>query len=428
MNRFILAANATIAGAGSVMAAGLDRSGQSVLGVFDDPGTLSVGLSYVTPNLHGADTGGRTGSYDAGKPYTSYSWSFADQLNDRFSYAVIGDQPFGADVFYDDTPQTSALGGTKADLSSNAISFIGKYQISERFSVFGGLRAERAGGTVALNGQAYAQALSIGTVASAAGTAPATLGAALLGDPAAAAALGGAATVAALGAQVSALSTEFLTPGVNGFTGYDVDIEHSWGAGVTVGAAYEIPQIALRLAVTYHSEITHDGSATERFGFNAAGNGTAIPGRLVFQTPQSVNVDFQTGINERTLLLASLRWTDWDDFNVIPANLGVDLADVDDGYIWTLGVARQFTPNLVGLASLTWEKDLSVSTISPLGPTDGKIGLTVGARYTSGSLNISGGVNYTKLGGAFAGVVGQPVASFTGGSALGVGLRAVYNF
>ncbi|WP_371153647.1 OmpP1/FadL family transporter [Jannaschia sp. 2305UL9-9] len=428
MNRFTLAAVASIAGAGTGFAGGLDRSGQSVLAVFDDANTASLGLSYVNPNLTGSDTGGGTGSYDAGNSYSSYSWSFANELNDRFSYAVIGDQPFGADIFYNDTPQTSNLGGTTADLTSDAISFIGKYQFTDRISVFGGLRAERAGGTVALNGQAYARALSVASVASAAGTTSATLGAALLGDPTAAAALGGAGNVAALGAQVSALGTEFLTPGVNGFTGYDVEIEESWGAGVTVGAAYEIPEIALRLAVTYHSEVTHTGDATERFGFNAAGAGTPIPGTLTFQSPQSVNIDFQTGINEKTLLLASMRWTDWDDFDVIPTQLGADLANIDDSYRWTVGVARRFTPALVGLASVTYEKDGGGATISPLGPTDGQIGLSVGARYTSGNMNISGGVNYTMVGDAFAGVGGQPVASFTGGSAVGVGLKVAYKF
>ncbi|WP_220749133.1 MULTISPECIES: OmpP1/FadL family transporter [Jannaschia] len=427
MTRFTVAVLAAFSTVGAASAGGLDRSGQSVLAIFDDPGTLSFGLSHVTPDLTGTDVRG-TGSYDAGGSYTQYSFSYSNQINDRFSYAIIGDQPFGADIFYNDTPQTSALGGTKADLSSDAVSFIGKYQLSDRVSVFGGLRAERAGGTVALNGQAYAQAISVSSVARGAGVGFATLGAALQGDPTAVAAVGGPANAQALGAQVQALSTQFLTPGVGGFTGYDVEIEQSWGVGVTLGAAYEIPEIALRLAVTYHSEVTHEGDATERFGFTAAGAGAPIPGRIAFQSPQSVNIDFQTGINPKTLLLASMRWTDWDDFDVIPTQLGSDLANIDDSYRWTLGVARRFSDELVGLASITYEKDNGGATLSPLGPTDGQIGVSVGARYSTGNLDISGGINYTKVGSAFAGVGGQPVASFTDNSAIGVGFKVAYKF
>ncbi|MEL7183073.1 MAG: outer membrane protein transport protein, partial [Pseudomonadota bacterium] len=255
-----------------------------------------------------------------------------------------------------------------------------------------------------------------------------TLAGALAGDPTAVAAVGGAGNAAALGAQVNTLATEFLTPGVGGFTGYDVEIEQSWGAGLTLGAAYEIPDILFRLAITYHSEVTHEGTATERFGFNAAGAGTPLPGTLSFQSPQSINIDFQTGVNPKTLVLASMRWTDWDDFDVIPTRLNADLANIDDSYRWSLGVARRFTPELVGLATLTYEKDGGGATLSPLGPNDGQIGLTVGARYTSGNLNVSGGLNYTKLGSAFAGVGGQPVALFDDSSAVGVGLRVNYKF
>ncbi|UWQ17011.1 OmpP1/FadL family transporter [Jannaschia sp. M317] len=441
MNRFTLAALAAFVGTGAATAGGLDRSGQSVLAIFDDPMTAGIGLSYVQPSLNGADVGGATGTYDAGRSYSSYSWSFANEVNDRFSYAVIGDQPFGADIFYNDNPLTSNLGGTTADLSSDAISFIGKYQFTDRVSVFGGLRAEQAGGRVALNGLAYANAIPAAGVARAinaanpnAGVTTAAVGGALQfanGNQNAqtqaafnqvAAAVGGPANFAA------AVATPFgqARGAFQATGGYSVELEQDWGVGLTLGAAYEIPEIALRLAVTYHSEVEHSTNTSEILG--PVGGAAAIPGTLTFNSPQSVNIDFQTGVNEKTLVLASMRWTDWDDFDVIPQTLGADLANIDDSYRWTLGVARRFSPELVGLASLTYEKDGGGATISPLGPTDGQIGLSIGARYTKGNLNVSGGINYTKVGDAFAGVGGQPVASFTDGSAVGVGLRVAYKF
>ncbi|TFL18620.1 OmpP1/FadL family transporter [Jannaschia formosa] len=440
MNRFILAAVASTVGAGAALAGGLDRSGQSVAAIFDPANTLSFGLSYVNPSLSGSDTGGLPGSYDAGNSYTTYSWSYKNDVNDRFSYAVIGDQPFGADIFYDDAPTASALGGTKADLTSDAISFIGKYKFSDRISVFGGLRAERAGGEIALNGIAYQAALGARGLGSALGAAAAA------GDPTASAilqnlgagapqALAGVATgnpaTQPLAQQISAISPTFAqtVTAVQNFAasgGYEVEVEQDWGVGVTLGAAYEIPEIALRMAVTYHSEVTHDTRGNETSIL--FGGGVEQSNGLTFASPQSVNVEFQTGINEKTLVLAGVRWTDWDDFDVIPELLNSDLANIDDSYRWNLGVARRFTDNFVGLASITYEKDLGSDTVSPLGPTDGQIGLSLGARYTSGNLNISGGINYTKIGDAFAGVADQPVAFFEDNSAVGVGLKVAYEF
>jgi long-subunit fatty acid transport protein len=404
------------------LATGLDRSQQSVLPVFDEPGTLGFSLSYVNPSLSGSDDVG-TGSYDAGGDYTQLQFSYTGAITDRLSFTLIGDQPFGADIFYDDDPATSGLGGTKADLGADALTALLRYEFNERVSVFGGLRAQRAGGEVALNGRAYAQALSVINVANAAGTDSATLGAALVGDPDAVAALGGPLAVQALGGAVQQQSGEFLAGG-----GYNVDIEDSWGAGLTVGAAYEIPEIALRLAVTYHSKIEHEGDSVERFGFAAAGSGAPIEGSTDFETPQSVNVEFQTGVAEDTLLLASVRWTDWGSFDVIPPVLGRDLATTDAEWRYNLGVARRFTPDFVGLASITYEPSQDLDNTSPLSPTDGLIGLNIGGSYETGAVTISGGINYSILGDADAGVAGQDVASFDDNDAWGVGVRVSYEF
>jgi long-subunit fatty acid transport protein len=404
------------------LATGLDRSQQSVLPVFDEPGTLGFSVTYVNPSLTGSDDVG-TGSYDAADDYVQLQLSYTGAITDRLSFTLIGDQPFGADILYDEDPTTSGLGGTKADLSAEALTALLRYEFTDRVSVFGGLRAQRAGGEVALNGRAYAQALSLINVANAVGTDSATLGAALQGEPNAVAALGGPAVVQQLGGQVQQLGGEFLAGG-----GYNVEIEDSWGAGVTLGAAYEIPDIALRLAVTYHSEITHEGDSTERFGFAAAGSGAPLEDEADFATPQSVNVEFQTGIVKDTLLLASVRWTDWSDFDVIPPVLGRDLATTDAEWRYNLGVARRFTPAFVGLASVTYEPSQDLENISPLSPSDGLIGFNLGGAYETGALTISGGINYSILGDADAGVAGQDVASFDDNDAWGVGVRVAYQF
>ena len=46
---------------------------------------------------------------------------------------------------------------------------------------------------------------------------------------------------------------------------YSVDAEDKWGYGYLVGAAYERPEIALRVALTYYSKISYDLDTTETF-------------------------------------------------------------------------------------------------------------------------------------------------------------------
>jgi long-subunit fatty acid transport protein len=403
-------------------ATGLDRSQQSVLSVFDEPGTLGFSLSYVRPDVTGEDIAGG-GRYDPAGGYSQLQVSYTGAINDRLTFTLIGDQPFGSDIFYDDAPATSGLGGTAADISSEALTALLRYQAAPRISIFGGLRLQNASGRVALNGRAYAQALSVRTVAAAAGTDSATLGAALQGSPEAVAALGGPSAVQVLGGQVQQLGGEFLAGG-----GYSVEIDESWGAGVTLGGAYEIPEIALRLAVTYHSEIDHEGDSIERFGFAAAGSGAPIAGTTEFTTPQSVNVDFQTGIASDTLLLAGIRWAEWGAFDVIPPTLNTDLATTDAEWRYSLGVGRRFSEAFSGLATITYEPAQDNDNTSPLAPSDGLIGLSVGGSYEDEGLTVSGGVGYTVVGDVDAGVAGQDVASFDDNDVWGVGLRVAYEF
>ena len=44
---------------------------------------------------------------------------------------------------------------------------------------------------------------------------------------------------------------------------YSVDAKDKWGYGYLIGAAYERPDIALRVALTYYSKISYDLSTRE---------------------------------------------------------------------------------------------------------------------------------------------------------------------
>jgi long-subunit fatty acid transport protein len=403
-------------GATSVGAAGLDRSGQSVSAIFADDGATSLSFGLVMPDVTGTDGDDPTIQYDVGENYTQTTFTYTRAINDRFNIAAIVDQPYGANVFYNGSALTGTLAGTGADLSSEALSIVGRYKVSDRFSVFGGVKVQNVRAEVDLNGTAYRDAISVAAVARGAGVDSTTLGAALLGDPTAIAALGGLGTVAALGAQVTARATAFAGTG-----GYQFQMDTDTQPGFLLGAAYEIPDIAFRLAFTYHFEIDHTSDTTEQI-FGATVNST-----VDYKTPQSLNIEFQTGIAKDTLLTASYRWTDFSAVDVIPTALGSDLVNLDDGDRYTLGIARRFNENLVGSITLSHEPEGN-DLVSPLGPTNGLWGVSIGARYSKDNMNFSGGINYSVLGDADAEVAGQSEAAFRDNSSLAIGFKAEFVF
>ncbi|MBT8424043.1 MAG: hypothetical protein KJO67_03640, partial [Silicimonas sp.] len=172
---------------------------------------------------------------------------------------------------------------------------------------------------------------------------------------------------------------------------------------------------------TYTSEITHTLSSIE--------NG-APTGSFDSTVPQSVQLDFQTGVAADTLVFGSVRWVDWSEFQITPpgfalASGGLPLAAYDSDYItYSLGVGRRFNDTWSGAVTLTHEPQ-SDDLQRNLGPTDGFTSVSVGATYTRDNMKITGGVRYVFIGDANTTTVGS---SFTDNNAIGVGLKVGYSF
>lgn len=364
MKTLAISVSALALSASMSMGAGLDRSGQSVSSIYSADGT--VGLSYATinPSVTGVGTVAAT-EYDVGKSYTMTTFTYTNEISDGLTLGLIVDQPYGASVLYNGNPLASSLGGTGAELESQALSIIGKYDINEAVSVHAGLRRQSVEAEVSLDGIFYNG--SIG------------------GD-------------------------------------YDATIEKSSSSGWLIGAAYEIPDIALRVSATYFTEVEHSANTTETI----AGVVADVPGTVDFVTPSAFNLDFQTGIAADTLLTASYRRSNYSDLDVVPNVLASDLVNLNDAQRFTLGVGRRFSDDLSGSVTLSYEPE-GDELVSPLGPTNGLMGISVGARYTVGEAIISGGVNYSKLGDAQADVGGNR-ADFTGNSSLSFGLKVEVGF
>ncbi len=421
--------------------AGLDRSGQSTSAIFAPNGSASVSFGYVTPSVTGSDiataTTGAPGpeQYDVGESYLVPAISYTNAINDKFSYSVMFDQPYGVDVSYGGNPGANNLGGTRADLNSQALTFAGKYQINGRFSVFGGVTVQRINAEVVLSGRSYSTAIATagavrqfnpirptGTpelTSELLGTAIATANNVNLA--AGQAVVDGVYGLGTYDAIIAGWGTTEANLRANG--GYQFDMKDTTEANYFIGAAYEIPDIALRFAATYRFETTHNSTATEAFGALAAGTNN-----VQFVTPQSLNLEFQTGIAQDTLLLASYRWVEYSAVDIIPAALGQDLVNLGDSERYTLGVGRRFSDKFSGSATMIFEPEGVDNTVSPLGPTNGMFGISLAGQYTTDNMKISGGINYSWLGNAFAEVGGQSVASFQDNTALGVGFKAEMTF
>jgi len=151
----ILLTSAAVLCAQSAFAGGLDRSGQSISALFEDGRYAEFSLGSIAPDVSGTDVAA-FGSQPTGSVANSYfqiGAAYKADVNDRFSYALIFDQPYGASVEYDTT--SVALGGTFADASSQSITGLLRYELDQGFSVYGGLRAQSIKAEVGLSGLAY---------------------------------------------------------------------------------------------------------------------------------------------------------------------------------------------------------------------------------------------------------------------------------
>lgn len=223
---------------------------------------------------------------------------------------------------------------------------------------------------------------------------------------------GGFSVHAGLRAQ-SVESTVVVPPAV----GYVLNGDKTWGYGYLIGAAYERPEIALRVALTYNSAIGYDQTITET---SALGANTS---QLSFDTPQSINLDAQTGIAADTLLFGSIRWVDWTAFEIpAPDYLTITgtrlLRFQDDRTTYTLGVGRKFNETWSGALSVTYEPSTDEIT-TDLGPADGRTAIGVGFTYNAGDFDITSGLRYVWVGDATS----RNSASFTDNTAIGVGVR-----
>ncbi|MCX0334040.1 outer membrane protein transport protein [Acinetobacter radioresistens] len=428
-----------------VFAAALDRSGQSISAFLQPGNYFEAGISVLDPDVSGREAGSSTTRRDIGDMAGDYYFPSAAlklQLTDNFSFGLIYDQPFGADAEYTGNnifvanptdpilgtlPITTAdvggvTGDTKVEVDTQNISMIFGFQPNENFNIYGGPVYQSVKGSVSLRGRAYSL-----------------------------------------------------------YNGYDANMKESSDIGWLAGAAFQIPDIALKASITYRSEIEHDVNSSESITIadnlssltpgqlggllgSLGPSGAALApvlqqalianaqeGKTKITTPQSVNLDFQSGIMANTVAFANVRWVNWKDFSIRPYKFG-QVSEVvgklpqvnrpngfnlveysDDQWSATVGVGRKLSEQWAGNVSVGWDSGAG-NPVSTLGPTEGYWNVGLGLQFSPApNYFIAGGVKYFMLGDAKAQTGAQAgsdvyVAEFEDNDAWAYGLKIGYRF
>ncbi|MFV5492295.1 outer membrane protein transport protein [Acinetobacter sp. ASP199] len=431
-------------------AAALDRSSQSISGFLQPDNYVDLSYSILDADLSGKMRSSASGE---GRDFDSNGWnmpsadrlnlggelagsSISDiaerfgianfnlkyQVNEKVSIGLIYDQPFGAKSSYQtsdkrhDTVTGSGLpvgsnhyklaenygtfhsvdGGTSVDVNTHNLTLLAGYHPTEQITVYGGLAYQSISGELKLRGTAYGP-----------------LGGYLCNTETTMATMCTVFKEKGTGTRPSS-GTDPRTD----YKGYEAEIPSESAFGLVLGAAYQIPEIALRASLTYRSKIEYDMNVKEKMPevisdtlplINAGWHvNDKIPalgtkyqyteGKTTISTPQSINLDFQSGIMANTLAYVNLRWVDWSSFSVRPHKAGIlseaitlgqdkgpdgfNLISYKKDQISAIfGIARKLNDKLALSIIGGWDSGLGEYTTT-LGPSDGFWSAGFGGQYS----------------------------------------------
>ncbi|SNT70121.1 OmpP1/FadL family transporter [Psychrobacter sp. LV10R520-6] len=441
----LVVAIATFSVASVASAAGLDRSGQDVTAFFQDGLYAEAVYTYIDADVSGYDSsnnnpgvntyerGNATG--DISEDYDFFRYGVKADINDTFSVGILYDEPFGAAAEYSGDNNFVAQDGDNRDATISAISggAIGPG------GPFGSAAADfaSAAGTVnslqniVLQGGTLTsqQQSTLTSLAPAVGIAQAEFDTqgegtnvevrsqnltAILGMK-----LGGNKNFQIYGGPVAQrIEAQVRLRGLayGPATGYTSNSNPDMDYGYIAGVSYNKPEIALKAALTYRSEIDHDLQINENYPLagTLAGNPAAAirTSNYEITTPESVNFDFQTGLNPTTLATAKVRWVPWSDFVITPPLYndvskrsygpdGLNLVEYeDDQWQVEVGLAKRVAPALAVSGTVGWDSGAG-DPVTSLGPIEGYYSVGLGAKYNvTKNWAVSAGGKYLWFGDA----------------------------
>ena len=202
-----------------------------------------------------------------------------------------------------------------------------------------------------------------------------------------------------------------------------------------VGAAYENKEIALRVELMVQAETDMTLSAKSSLSPLDPTAPSSISGaKLVI--PQTMTLNFQSGIAEDTLLFGSIHKADWKTAQIaIPANAthaSGAVAKVDSDFAnrtaYSIGIGRKLSDSISVLGSYATEGGGGATSTDPFTLTDGSQTIALGARYTYENMTVSGGYSYTKVGDVKMTHATGLSSDYKDNKVTGIGLKIGFSF
>jgi len=353
-------------------AEGLERINVDPSFLFTEGSSAEIGFATVNPSLPAVKGTGSAFTFqsglDVGRSFSALTGSVKTEMGDNFDLGLFYTNQ-GNGVGLDYGTITGAEGNItiKADLEMPTLAAIGKYQINDAMSVFIGAKQTtvNAGATLKLGSD----------------------------------------------------SNNNVNPDVTSHW----ELSKKTGIGAIYGAAYEMPEIALRVVLTVEDDIDLKIPATAKGGLAATGTATASIG-------DAMSLNFQTGIAEDTLLFGNIRRSNWKDNQVKVPFLVVGLQQISsfsDGDSYSLGLGRKISDDLSVSISGFYDGS-SGGAISELAPTGATRTLSLGGKYAiSDNADLSFGGSYSKRGDA---LTANYKASLTDSKVISLGAKVGFSF
>ena len=357
-------------------AEGLERINIDPSFMFTAGNSAEISFANVSPSFPAVKGTGSNYTFQSGldvaTSFSALTGSVKTDLGDNFALGLFyTSQGNGVGIDWG-TIGSEANVTIKADLEIPTLAAIGKYQINENISVFVGAKQStvKKGATLKL------------------------------------------------GSDTSAISG-------NGNPLPDVtshwELDKKAAIGAIYGAAYEMPDIALRVTLTIEDDIDLKIPATAKGGAAATGTATASIG-------DAMSLNFQTGIAEDTLLFGNIRRSSWKDNQVKVPFTGLGLQQVSsfsDGDSYSLGIGRKISDDLS--VSISGFYDGSAGgTVSELAPTGATRTLSLGGKYAiADNADLSIGGSYSQRGDVLTGIY---KGSLTDSKVISLGAKVAFSF
>jgi len=367
----LLVASVALATA-QVQAGGFENARLDTSFMYDEGNLVSFGSVRKDFTVNGSSLG-TTSSLIGDRNASNLSARY--EVNDQLSFGLTSYDSGAIHINYQGAGGNASVNalGPRVDLTADSVALLSNYAFSESFSISAGARYDKFKVT---NADIFKLTIANAVTKLTAEANGRTLATANASDQL-------AGLQAASAASVPTVSSKSdIVP--------------------VVAVAYERSDIALRAELLYQGKSYVKMASTcgmAALGQNCSPNST---GGLA----EYLTLNFQTGIMEDTLLLASIHKGKWSKSQLSVAD--TELADpfgqagptsaFSDSTEYSVGLARRLNDSLAISASYNWEKAGDGTTGSLFTVNDGYKGVTLGLRYTVEDMEFSVGYNYTKLG------------------------------